>query len=296
MKSILFALALVSLSSASMAAGVDDACRDLEFNEPEDYNEQLQQDFLQNYYALSSSFSGVHGPIPQEAGEGSLGVQLNGLVPLPCKRRLALYHRKTEDTNKSPVIPTVVGSFTFDALGDSVHPYAEVGFLPPLPVAGTRTLVFQAAGGVGMEVSDSLDLGVRAHASIQRTVGEVATPLEEGAPAYEDLYLGSTFGFQGLFGISASERIRPFAMVGVLDVSSFFYVGDTGVVSNNMHPYLGPEYAIGSEFEVHERLKINAEYYAAPGGRRVLDGLQPVAGFSAYGRVHTLRLRLLAQL
>ena len=45
---------------------------------PADYDEQVQQDFLSNYFALVTSMSPIHGPIPHESGHGGLGLDLLG--------------------------------------------------------------------------------------------------------------------------------------------------------------------------------------------------------------------------
>ncbi|MFK7931134.1 MAG: hypothetical protein AB8H79_23315 [Myxococcota bacterium] len=279
-----------ALSTPALAVGIDEACADEQ--RPDDYDEQRQQDFLSNYYSLASSFSGVHGPIPHEPGHGSVGVVLNGMPPLPCKRRFALDFSKTEDTNKSPVLPTIGASYAFDVGNENIVPYAEVGFLAPVPVAGTRNLVFRAAGGVGFRLGESVQVGARAHANIQRTIGEIATPFNEGDEAFDDLFLGSTIGVQALGGVQI-KSVVPYLMVGLLDSSSFFFVGDSGIVANNLHPYLGPEYSVGVDGLVaKDRFRWGVEYYGAPGGNRVLDDAPDVFGFGGYGRLHTVRVRL----
>jgi len=287
----MLALALL-LSSSARAVGIDEACQDLADDKPADYDEQQQQDFLMNYYALGASFSGVHAPIPHKAGRGMIGVRLGGLPPLPCRRRFALDWTKTEDTNKSPVLPTITASYAFETPWEEVVPYAEAGFLAPVPVAGTRNLTFQAAIGVGFALGDSAQLGVRAHGAVLRTIGDIATPITEDDPVEMDLYLGSTLGVQAMGGYQIGS-VTPYVMVGLLDASTFFYVGDSGVVTNNLHPYLGPEYAVGADMLfVDERLRIGAEYYGAPGGHRTLGDATDEAGFAGYGRIHTLRVRI----
>lgn len=288
-------VAMAALSpEAAWSAGIDPRCAALAGQKPADYDEQQQGDFLQNYYALGASFSGVHGPIPHEPGKGAIGVRLGGLPPLPCRRRFALDWTKTEDTNRSPVLPTVVASYAFnETLG--VIPYVEAGFLAPVPVAGTRNLVFQAAAGIGGKLSERAQIGVRAHASVLRTVGVIATPINEGDPSYADLFLGSTLGVQALFGYEV-QKVTPYAMLGLLDASTFFYVGDSSLAVNNLHPYFGPELALGADaLLVKDRLRLGLEYYGAPGGHRTLTvsgDPQRDPGFGRYGRLHTLRLRI----
>lgn len=280
------------LPSLAVATGIDPACAGV--TKPSDYEEQLQQDFLMNYYALTATFSGIHAPVPHEGGKGMIGLRLNGMPPLPCKRRFALEHTKTEDTNKSPVLPAVTASYAFKDIKGAV-PYVEASFLPPVPVAGTRNLLFQVAGGVGFNATEKLQLGVRVHASIQRTVGDIATPIAEGDPVFDDLFLGSSIGVQALGGYEI-QSVTPYVMVGLVDASTFFYVGDSSVVTNNLHPYLGPEMALGIDgLWVKERLRFGAEYYGAPGGHRTLHLSRvgdPDPGFAKWGRLHTVRLRI----
>lgn len=301
MKRMISVLLGLAVASPALATGIDEACQDV--TRPDDYNEQRQQDFLMNYYALNASFSGVHGPIPHKQGRGSLGVQLNGLMPLPCVRRFALDFTKTEDTNKSPVLPTLMASYAFNSPVEKLTPYAEAAFLAPIPIAGTRNLVFQAALGVGYELSDKVSIGGRAHASVQRTIGDIATPLAEGDPVYEDLFLGSTLGIQMLGGYDLSEALNSeedtvgiHVMFGLIDASTFFYVADSGIVTNNLHPYLGPEYAVGTSFLLKDRIRVGVEYYGAPGGRRIIGEADTLDGFAAYGRVHTARARVALEL
>jgi hypothetical protein len=293
MKGLVMVVGLFAATSAS-AVGIDPRCEHLAGQRPADYDEQRQGDFLQNYYALSASFSGVHGPMPHKSGKGMIGVRLAGLPPLPCHRRFALNWTKTEDTNKSPVLPTFIASYAFSDI-KGVVPYVEGGFLAPIPFAGTRNLVFQAAIGAGGEVVEHFQVGVRAHASVIRTVGVIATPIEEGDPEFMDLFLGSTLGVQALVGYEV-KSVTPYAMVGLIDASTYFFVGDSSLVVNNLHPYLGPEFAAGVDALVaKDRLRLGAEYYGAPGGHRTLSysgegGRDP--GFGRYGRLHTVRLRI----
>lgn len=293
---LLIVAALLPVSA--QATGIAEECREYaeDSSNFEDYDEQQQQDFLANYYALNSSFSSIHAPVPHQPGHGMIGVRGNGLMPLPCRRRFALEHTKTEDTNVSPVLPTLVASFAFDVGNDAIVPYAEAGFLAPINVGGTRNVVFQGAIGIGLQPTDGLQLGVRAHASLQRTIGEIATPFEEGDPVHQDLFLGSTLGISGGAGfpldLGKGGKGTPFVNVGVLDASTFFYVGDSSVVPNNKHPYLGLDYSLGWDWLfAGERVRLGAEYYGAPGGHRTLHGGDGAAGWSGYGRVHTWRLR-----
>ena len=61
---------------------------------------------------------------------------------------------------------------------------------------------------------------------------------EEDGEAFDDLYLASTFGLDAMVGYEAGI-VTPYASLGFTDVSTFFYIGDDAVVTNNLHPYAG---------------------------------------------------------
>ena len=114
-------------------AYVDPACEEIaNAGPPADYSELTQNNFLLNYYALATTFSALHGPIPHKPGTGSIGLELSILPPLGCKQRLVLDYTKTEDTNKTPILPRPRGSFAFpaytDSKGRSLVPYAGPTF------------------------------------------------------------------------------------------------------------------------------------------------------------------------
>lgn len=283
---------LWSTLASSALAQVDAACAALaSAGPPADYDEQTQQDFLQNYYVLSSTLSPVHGPVPHEPGRGALGVELAILPPLGCARRLVLGYTKTEDTNKSPVIPRPRATVAFPAvLGGRVIPYIGFGLVPPVPVSGVRNTIVSGELGVGVDLG-RVQLGVRGHGTVHKTVGEVATPFTPEDPAVDDLYLATSLGGDLLAGLELGVVV-PYVAVGFTDVSTFFYIGDDGAVSNNLHPYAGPVASLGLDALVG-RLRLGGELYAAPGGVSRLDPSTPSAGpVSRYGRLVTGRLRI----
>lgn len=292
MRTLLLAAAL---APASALAYVDPKCADYEL--PASYDEQVQQDFLANYVALAASYSAVHGPIPHDPGHGALGLDLGVLPPLGCARRIVLQGTKTEDTNKTPVIPRLRATFAFPSVGRFV-PYAGVAYVPPVPLLGTTNVILSGELGVGVPVGKVLQLGARYHFTLQKTVGEIATPFVEGDPEYDDLYLGSTFGLDGMIGIDTGDVV-PFAALGFTDVSTFFYIGDDGVVTNNFHPYLGPTASLGVDALIKERFRFGGELYSAPGGFSRPDKTVPVVetgAFSRYGHLTTARFRFAVEL
>ncbi len=284
------ATALLLLSSSAFAQ-VAPECADYAGPPPADYDEGVQQDFLQNYPALASTFSPLHAPVPHEPGHGSLGVDLNVMPPLGCEKRFALGHTKTEDTNVTPVVPQLSASMAFPAIGKFV-PYIGLAYAPPVKVAGTTNVIISAEVGFGLLLGDAFQLGARYHATQHRTIGEIATPEEEGGLAFDDLYLANTLGVDLMAGYKLGI-ITPYASAGLTDVSTIFYIGDDGVVSNNMHPYFGPAFSLGADMLFVERIRVATELYSAPGGYSLPnDAVTSVDAGKRYGNITTARLRI----
>ncbi len=289
-------LFLPSLATAQIAP----ECADFANDQPADYDEQVQQDFLANYVALSMTYSPAHAPIPHEPGHGAVGVGLQVIPPLGCGKRFVLDWTKTEDTNKTPVAPVPRVTFAFPTLGP-VHLYGGVGYLPPVTILGTRNVIFQAefGGAVALGEEEQIQVGARIHSSSIRTIADVATAFVETDPAVLDLYLGSSVGAGLMGGYALKELgITPYASVGFTDISTFFFIGDDGLIANNLHPYAGLDFSLGVDGLTMERLRWAFELYGAPGGVSVpkaggdntLD-ISNVDGAN-YGSLYTARIRL----
>lgn len=286
---------LTLLATGTARAEVDPKCEGLPI--PDDYDEQVQQDFQQNYFALSTSFSPVHGAVPHEPGRGSLGVHVGVIPALGCEKRFVLNWTKTEDTNKSPVIPRITGSYAFPAIADIVVPYAEVGLLPPVPINGTRNLVVSGAFGLGVMAHEFFDVGARFHLTSMRTYGDVATAFDpETEPVVEDVFVASTWGVDALMSVPldvGAQRISPFVSVGYLNASTFFFVGDSSYVANNLHPYSGMALSVGLDTLLVDRLRLAGEFHAAPGGYSLPDPeADSVDRASRYGNLFTARFHV----
>jgi len=221
-----------------------------------------QNAHLLNYFALATSFSPMHGPVPDEPGHGNLGLDLLLIPPLSCDRRLVLSRTKTEDTNRTPVAPRPRLGFTLPRLGP-VAIYGGLGYVPPVTLFGTRNVIASGEIGVGLPLESGLAFGVRYHYTLLKTVADIATAFEIGGPAVDDFYSGSTFGADALAGYDAGP-IDPYFSVGFTDVSTFFYIGDDGVVTNNPFPYFGLTGSLGAQVRFG-RFDGAAEFYAAPG-------------------------------
>lgn len=291
----------VSLVSSAFAY-VDPACMSVADTDgdgkagpaPAGYSETVQNNFLLNYYALVTTYSSLHAPIPQKPGHGSMGLEMSIIPPLGCKHRLVLSYTKTEDTNKTPILPRPRGTFTFPAIslnnGKSVVPFAGFGYVPPVTIAGTRNVMVSAEAGFGYADLENgkIQYGMRYHATLMRTIGEIATPFDENGEAYPDLYIGSTFGLDFSMGYK-QNNFTHYASAGWLDVSTFFYIDDDAVVGNNTVPYAGPAFSLGTQWQPKEYLDVAGELYAAPTTLFDLDGFHVSP---ADGNLYTARFKV----
>lgn len=276
-------------------AEVDPKCEGLP--KPADYDEQVQQDYQQNYFALAASYSPKHGPVPHEGGHGAIVVGLNVMPPLGCAKRFVLEWTKTEDTNKSPILPRIGLSYAAPTIADRLTIYGSFMFLPPVPINGTRSLVLSGELGFGIEVVELFDVGARFHTTLQRTYGDVATAFDpENEPVVEDVFVGSTWGIDVLLGVPVEvqeQQITPYVAVGYQDASTYFFVGDSRFVANNYHPYSGAALSVGLDGLFAKRFRLGAEFHAAPGGYSLPDKtVDSVDQAARYGQLYTARIRL----
>ena len=296
------ALALSALTWSPLAsASIAEECQGLP--QPDDYDEQVQGDFLNNYAALSTTLSPIHGPIPHEPGNAAVGADLLVIPPLGCEQRYVLNWTKTEDTNKTPVAPRLRVTFATHALlKGRLVPYAGLAYIPPVTVAGVRSVIMSVEIGAGYQVHEMVQVGLRYHATMQKTVGDTAGKFQEDHPDYDDLFLGSTMGLDLLVGVPLGElaggtisALTPYLALGWLDASTFFWIGDDGYVANNLHPYFGPALSLGTDALVKGRLRVGAELYSAPGGYAIPDDAGEITSVdkkSRYGKINTARLRI----
>lgn len=300
-------------------ADIDPKCVGLE--QPPDYNEQVQADFQANYFALAASQSVLHGPVPHEPGRGSIGVDLKVVPALGCEQRFVLNWTKTEQTNKTPLIPQLAASYSFPAIKDIIVPYAGFSILPAIPLGDpdnvegasklpkcdgtqpatecnrkTRSLVMSGEIGVGFKAHERFEAGVRGHATMMRTFGDIATAFDEAEePSIEDIYSASTWGFDAIFGVpvdAGGQHLVPYVAVGYLNASTYFFIGDDNFVAPNLHPYEGAALSLGLDALFANRLRLAGEFFAAPGGYSNLDPNAPVDQGSRYGRMYTARARV----
>lgn len=261
---MLAAMAALTVLVSTAEAYVDPDCAAVAAaGPPADYSEQGQQDYLLNFFSLATTFSPLHAPVPHKPGHGSIGIEAAVIPALSCEQRLVLNYTKTEDTNKAPVAPRPRLHFSFPKLGRLV-PYAGLGYVPPVTVFGTRNVIVSGELGVGVPLDSGMQVGGRYHATLMKTVAEIATPFNAGDPAYDDFYVGSTFGVDGLLGWDFAGW-QPYLAVGFTDVSTFFFIGDDSLVTNNSTPYAGVTSSLGVQAKVIQHVDLAGEFYTAPG-------------------------------
>ena len=61
-----------------------------------------------------------------------------------------------------------------------------------------------------------------------------------------------------------TPMIEPYLALGFTDASTYFWIGDDGIVSNNTQPYFGFTGSAGAQIHV-KRIDGALECYAAPG-------------------------------
>jgi len=291
MNRLLF-LVLLVLAPRIALADIAPECQGIP--KPDNYDEQRQQDFLQDYPALTLTFSPLHGPIPHEPGHGMVGMDFAMIPPLKCAHRYVVDWAKTENTNVTPVAPKLHASFAFPELPGGLRVYAGLGYIPPLTIFGQRSVLLSGEVGIGRKLDNiPLELGGRFHATSVKLIADVAKAFDERRdPSILDLYVASTFGVDLMAGWDFGP-ITPYLAIGYTDVSTFFYVGDDGVVTNNLHPYAGISFAAGLDGLIWKHLRWSAEFYGAPGGYSMPDKLAPTVGTPAsYGHLYTARARL----
>ena len=262
-------IALVGMATAANLGGVDEDCKDVATEIQSqivkgtgDYDDAAQADFLLNYFAMATTFSPLHGPIPGKQGTGIVSLELAVIPPLSCERRLVLGASKTEDTNKAPAAPRPRIGMVFNKVGPII-PYAGLGYVPPVTVFGTRNVIVSGEAGFGMLAGKRVQWGMRYHFTLMKTIAEIATPFSADEEEQLDFYMGSTFGLDAMVGMKF-DALKPYLALGFTDASTFFYIGDDAVVGNNTSPYAGLTGSLGVQY-TKDWMDFAGEFYTAPG-------------------------------
>ena len=234
---------------------------------PDDYDEELQQAFLQNYFALAFSMTALHGPTPftRDDQGAAIALEVGAVPPLGCQQRLVLGGIKTEDTNTTPVFPRPRLTVKLPPAGP-IDSYVEVVLLPPVKTPLGTLLQVGTEIGAAHQFDFGLSIGARAHLSIIHVRAEIATPFEEGGAAFDDLLIASSLGAEATFGYTPdfAPWVTPYFNVGMGDVSTLFLVGDNlAIVQNTREPWYGVTSSLGVQLLAWDHLLFALEGSAA---------------------------------
>lgn len=193
-------------------------------------SEAAQQWNLANATSLAMTLSPLMAPNSYRPFEVVVSLELNQLDYMTCEERTVLSGGKTEDTNKTPIIPRprVTLGLPFG--------YVSIAGLPPAKLFGVRTGVLSVEAGGGHTLDNGLKVGARIHSTIGQVVGDIAHPfgLSPGDAGYEEEAVDDEYQFVNV-GADVSLgylidlpmlHITPYVGAGVLRATSIFYVGE----------------------------------------------------------------------
>jgi len=230
------------------------------------YDEVQQQMNLINFYGISMAYSPVHSPAPFKALKVVPKLELAYLPQLTCLERTVYYGTKTENTNKSPVVPRIRIE-----VGSPVGVYGSVAFIPPVKLFGVQTLLLGGELGYGLTLREKLELGVRAHAVYVKVVGDLAGPLE-GQEAADDTYTAMVPGADlsaGYRFAAGTGQVVPYLGVGYTAVNASSKIGEDGVELPGEYEeyqallYRGINLEVGAQVRLN-RFQIGLEAYMVP--------------------------------
>lgn len=256
---------MIAWWSVSAQAQVDPACADAAAEAAPDWyvDDRHQQDLLLDLRSLATTLSPLHAPIPDEPSHGSLAIELALVPPPSCQRRLVDDRTRTQALGLPVVLPRPRGTYTFPALG-RFRVYGGAAYLPPITLGGARSVVASGELGVGLEGNGGQQVALRYHWTLLKTIADLTGPGAADQAEIPEFYSGSTLGVDAMVGWRVKGLV-PYLSLGVTDASTFLYVGEQGVVTNNGSPYLGPAGSLGLQ-GTYRHLVAAGELYAAPGG------------------------------
>ena len=91
--------------------------------------------------------------------------------------------------------------------------------MPPVRVFGTRNVIISGEAGFGVSYDGGFS-GVR-HATLMKTIAEIATPFKDDDPEMLDFYSGSTFGIDFIMGQEVIDGLKPYVSLGFTDAGRF---------------------------------------------------------------------------
>lgn len=189
-----------------------------------DYEAQQYVNML-NFYSVSMNPSALRSPAPFQVLKFNASLEMSSIPALNCLERTVFYGTKTEDTNKTPVLPRLRVSATLP-----MGFYVGLTGVPPVTIFGVSSGLLSVDLGYGMVVAEKIEVGGRASAFFGRVLGEMAGPVS-GLPEdeVEDVFrarvitVEASAGYRALTGKLA---LTPYVNLGFMHVKSWMYVGE----------------------------------------------------------------------
>jgi len=213
--------------------------------------------------ALVRDFSALHGPIPARgAGSGALALELGWVPEHGCTGPFVDDATWNRNADPAPVVARPRLSLALDGPG-SLVPYAGLGYAPPVQMVSSRTVGMGAEVGVGWASSGSFSLGVRGHASLSRTVGNLARHPDQSERWADDLLHVETAGVDGLLGLQGTT-VSPYLSAGWISTAGFLYVSGSAEAFGATIPYQGPVFGGGAVASLGPALDLTLEAHVVP--------------------------------
>ncbi len=214
--------------------------------------------------ALVRDFSALHGPIPARGpGSGALALELGWVPEHGCTGPFVDGATWNRNADPAPVVARPRISLALDGPGGLV-PYAGLGYVPPVQMVSSRTVGMGAEMGVGWASSGSLSLGVRGHAALSRTIGNLARHPEQSGRWADDLLHVETAGVDGMLGLQR-EKVSPYLSAGWISTAGFLYVSGAAEAFGATIPYRGPVVGGGLVASLARGFDVTLEAHVVPG-------------------------------
>lgn len=214
-----------------LEASVDPAC-DLDADgvvdeyDPALWSEARQQSNMLNFFGMSLSYSPLRAPASLRPARTEARLSLSYVPSLTCLERSVFNGQKTENTNKSPVIPQLRVS-----VGLPAGFFVGLTGIPPVTMFGVKAGMIGAELGFAHQLASGLQVGIRGTAQGARIEGDLAGPFE-GQEAENDIYRASVYALEGMMGQSLAAHplgatLVPYVGVGYSRVIALMYVGES---------------------------------------------------------------------
>lgn len=177
-----------------------------------------------NFFTVSMGPSALHSPTPIVDKRLNASVEFNYMPYLTCFERSAFYGTKTEDTNRTHVVPRLRVTV---ALPKDL--YVGLSGVPPVTLFGVNSGMLGLELGWGRTFHERIELGARATVLISRIAGEMAGPAAAGFTLYEDVFRSRMLGLEASAGYripAGKATVVPYLHAGVTNVYAYMYVGE----------------------------------------------------------------------